>query len=76
VEYLGGFTRSDVLDFLTRASQGLTGRQPLPAVIGQTVDEVLAPLTVFNGIYREVDLETVVTELRSRLRLQHGGGAP
>ncbi len=76
VEYLGGFTRSDVLNFLTRASEDLTGRQPQPATIGQTADEVLDPLTAFNGIYQEADLETVVTELRSRLRLQHSGGTP
>jgi hypothetical protein len=76
VEYLGGFTRSDVLNFLTRASEDLTGAQPHPATISQTVDEVLAPLPAFNGIYQEADLETAVTELRSRLRLQHSGGAP
>lgn len=76
VEYLGGFTRSDVLDFLTRASGDLTGAQPHPATISQTVDEVLAPLPAFNGIYQEADLETVANELRSRLRLQHSGGAP
>jgi hypothetical protein len=75
VEYLGGFTRGDVLDFLTRASQVLTGQPANPATIGQTADEVLAPLPpAFNGFYREADLETVVTELRSSLRLQHGGG--
>ena len=76
VEYLGGFTRSDVLDFLTRAGQALTGQPPHPAAIGQTADEILAPLPAFNGIYREADLETVVTGLRSRVRLRHGGGAP
>jgi Trypsin-like peptidase domain len=75
VEYLGGFTRSDVLDFLSRASQDLTGQPPHPATISQTADEVLAPLPAFNGIYRDADLETMVTGLRSRLRLQHGGGA-
>jgi len=74
VEYLGGFTRGDVLDFLTRASQDLTGQPPLPAMIGQTADEVLASLSDFNEFYREADLEAAVTELRSRLRLQHGGG--
>jgi hypothetical protein len=74
VEYLGGFTRSDVLDFLTRAGQDLTGQPPLPATIGQTADELLAPLPAFNGIYREADLETLVTGLRSRLWRQNGGG--
>jgi len=74
VEYLGGFTRSDVLDFLTRAGQDLTGQPPLPATIGQTADELLAPRPAFNGIYREADLETLVTGLRSRLRRQNGGG--
>lgn len=76
VEYLGGFTRSDILNFLSQASEDLTGRPPHPATIGQTADEILAPLPAFNGIYQEADLETVVSGLRSRLRLQHGGGTP
>jgi hypothetical protein len=74
VEYLGGFRRSDVLDFLTRALEDLTGRQPTLATIDQIADEALGSLESFNGIYPEAGLETVVTIARARLLAHSGGG--
>ncbi|WP_448625263.1 trypsin-like serine peptidase [Geodermatophilus sp. URMC 64] len=68
VEYLGGFPRGAVLDFLARAHADLTGRPADPAVLDQIADRALTPLTSFNGIYRADDVETVVTALRADLR--------
>ncbi|MDP5181596.1 trypsin-like peptidase domain-containing protein [Blastococcus sp. BMG 814] len=68
VEYLGGFTRADVLDLLTRAHEDLTGRPPLVEVVDAVADPVLAPLRDFNGVYAASDLPAVAAALRPDLQ--------
>ncbi|KRE30970.1 serine protease [Agromyces sp. Soil535] len=77
VDYVGGFTRDDLLDCLTLAANDLVGRAD-PAVIGSWVDVALLDIADFNGEYADADLGTVVTRLQPYLQLlrKQGGGAP
>jgi hypothetical protein len=76
VEFLGGFSRRHVLDFLTRAHRDLARTDPDPRVIEGVADRVLAPLTSFNGVYRAPDLEVVAAAVRADLFAwwKKGGG--
>ncbi|GGI45327.1 V8-like Glu-specific endopeptidase [Agromyces flavus] len=76
VDYVGGFSREDLLDCLTRASQDLTGDVDSDR-IAFVVDMLLGELDDFNGEFRDADLERVVTGLQpflEYLRAQGGGG--
>jgi hypothetical protein len=76
VDYVGGFTRDDLLDCLTRASEDLTGDAD-PDRIAFVVDMLLGELKDFNGEYSDADLARVVTGLQpflEFLRKQRGGG--
>jgi hypothetical protein len=78
VEYLGGFTRPDVMNLLTRATRELNGRPAVPAVIENIADRVLGKLQPFNGVYPDSALEEVATELRDDLAefARKGGVSP
>jgi hypothetical protein len=78
VEFLGGFTRRDVLDFLTRAHLDLARTPPDPRRIEEVADRVLAPLASFNGVYRAGDLEVVGEAVRADLFAwwRRGGDPP
>jgi Trypsin-like peptidase domain len=78
VEFLGGFTRRQVLDFLTRACRDLARVDPNPLVIEAAADRVLARLASFNGVYKAGDLELVVAAVRDDLLAwwRQGGGIP
>ena len=77
VDYVGGFTREDLLDCLTRASVDLAGDAE-PDRIGFVVDMLLGELEHFNGEYRDADLGRIVTGLQPFLEYlrEQGGGAP
>ena len=77
VDYVGGFTRDDLLDCLTLAAKDLVGRAD-PAVIGSWVDVALLDIDDFNGEYADADLGTAVARLQPFLQLLRakGGGAP
>jgi hypothetical protein len=76
VEFLGGFTRRHVLDFLTRAHRDLARTDPDPLVLDAVADRVLARLASFNGVYRARDLELVAAAVRDDLFAwwKKGGG--
>ncbi|MBM7503000.1 trypsin-like serine peptidase [Agromyces aurantiacus] len=67
VEYLGGFTRGDLLDCLTRASEDLTGGSD-PRGIEMVVDMLLGEFRSFNGEYADADLPHVVAGLQPYLQ--------
>lgn len=74
VEFLGGFSRSDLVNLLTRASQELTG-QADPGRLGIAADRALLSIPDFNGIYADDQLATVTEGLRPDLVvLRHEGG--
>ena len=76
VEFLRGFTRRHVLDFLTRAHRDLTRAEPNPVALRTIADRVLAARTAVNGVYPAADLELVGAALRDDLLAfeQRGGG--
>jgi hypothetical protein len=68
VDYLGGFTRSDVLDFLTLASRDLTGNADAP-IIANIADRVLVDLKPQLGDrFAQADLSKVTKALRPDLK--------
>lgn len=77
VDYVGGFTRDDLLDCLTRAAEDLTGDAD-PDRIAFVVDMLLSELRDFNGEYSDADLARVVTGLQPFLEFlrKQGGGGP
>lgn len=66
VEYVGGFTREDVLDCVAAAALELTGDVD-PDEIGVVVSVALAQGTPFNGEYPERDLAGVLVVLQNFL---------
>ena len=74
VEYVGGFRRADLLDFLTLASRDLTGDVDL-AAMNQAADRALVGLADFNGLYADEDLATVSERLRLDLELLRQAGS-
>ena len=76
VEFLGGFTRRHVLDFLARAHRDLAHSDANRLVLDEIADRLLAPLTPFNGVYPAHDLEHVTTAVRADLFAwwKRGGG--
>lgn len=83
VDFVGGFSRADVLDCLTLAAEELTGARAdedggLQAEIHVQADLALQDLADFNGEYADADLPKVVAELQDYLRLLHsrGNGGP
>jgi hypothetical protein len=67
VEFVGGFTRRAVLDFLARAHVDLVGVEPNPVALDTIADRVLARLDGQNGTYPASALEPVSTALRDDL---------
>jgi hypothetical protein len=74
LDYIGGFTRQDVLRFLQDAARTL-GAGPADGVLANAVDIALQDLTADFGRYPDTDLEPVATALRPQLRL-FARGAP
>ncbi len=75
VEFLGGFTRPDILGFLTLAAEDLMGGA-VPAVIANAADVALNGLQAFNGRYPAAELRTVADRLRPQLRVWREQGQP
>ena len=75
VEFIGGFRRADILDFLTLASRDLTGDVDI-AAMNQAADRALVGLADFNGLYADEHLATVSERLLPDLELlrSQGGG--
>ena len=67
VEYIGGFTRDDVLALLTLARQDLTGHPPDHPVSEAAADRVLHGLPSFNGVFDDAALPAVAAGLRADL---------
>ncbi|TDD60689.1 serine protease [Kribbella antibiotica] len=68
VDYLGGFTRADLKDCLTRAATELTEAAD-PVVINSQADIALQGFVPFNERYAAKDLGTVVDRLQPYLTL-------
>jgi len=69
VEFLGGFTETDVANFLSVASTDLLGEPGETADrIASAAQESLANLPNNNGRYSDADLETVAGRLRPALQ--------
>ncbi|GAA1553069.1 trypsin-like peptidase domain-containing protein [Kribbella sancticallisti] len=68
VDYVGGFTRDDLLNCLTRAAEELSGEVDAGG-IGDQADLALLGLDDFNGVYGDPDLSTVVARLQPYLTL-------
>ncbi|MGW4929067.1 trypsin-like serine peptidase [Agromyces sp. NPDC004153] len=75
VDYIGTFTRDDLLDCLTRAGEELAGGVA-PGEVQLQADLALQGLASFNGAYDDVDFPTVVAALQDYLQfLRSRGGA-
>ena len=75
VEYVGGFTRADILNCLTLATTDLTG-DAVPRDIELVLDVLLVDFATFNGLYADTDLPAIVEALQRYFkRLRTGGDA-
>ncbi|QNE16586.1 trypsin-like peptidase domain-containing protein [Kribbella qitaiheensis] len=68
VDYVGGFTRQDVLNCLTRAAESLAGQADQQSIEAMT-QVALVGSEKFNGVYRDATLSTVVTRLQPYLQV-------
>ncbi len=77
VEFVGSFRRADLLDFLTQASEELTGKAD-PTEVGLAADRALLPLDGLdvNGFFDMAGVPPVLDELRNFVALlrQRGPG--
>jgi hypothetical protein len=73
VEYIGGFTRADILDCLTLATTDLVG-DAVPRDIELVLNVLLVDFTPFNGMYSDADLPAIVETLQRYFRTLGTGG--
>ena len=73
VEYLGGITRADILDCLTRATTDLVG-ESVARDIDLVLNVLLVDFTAFNGLYADADLPAIVASLQQYFKTLRTSG--
>ena len=70
VEFLGGFQRADLLNFLTEATNDMPMKGPaIQALIDYAVSRALIGIEGVNGAYTDDQLAVVTDRLRADLQI-------
>lgn len=73
VEYIGGVTRADILDCLTRATTDLVG-ESVSRDIELVLNVLLVDFTPFNDLYADADLPAIVASLQKYFKTLRTSG--